>query len=185
MILDFEKEVVLAEDVQVFAGDFCRAGKVVVEKAGGRFALQTCGHSDKPVMMHGEDLLVYPGLVVETFEMCGGDECHQIRIPGAVCRKQNEMRVGRPRSIALPFETASGCDIRLAAEDGLNPLGHRVFVEVYQAVQHAMIGNCDSRHVVGQRRFHNLPDAACAVQKTVARVQMKMDEFLAFHELTI
>ena len=77
---------------------------------------------------------------------------------------------------AAPLAAAAGRDVDLAAEDWLDPMFPRLVVEHHAREQVAVLGDGEGRHAGLLRMFHQLADAACAVEQRILRVEVQVDE---------
>ena len=69
MVLNFEEEIVFAEDVLVGVGQAARLVVAVGEEGFGDVAAQAGGHADQAFGVLGQQIFVDAGLVVEAFEV--------------------------------------------------------------------------------------------------------------------
>ena len=140
VILEFEVEPVLAEDVAVLAGEL--AGQLpVVDLEGARdLAAEAGAQSDEALAVLREVLAVDPGLVVVAVEVGVGDEPTQVLVADEVLGQQDQVeRLGV--GLALLVGHRPPGDVGLDADDRLDPLRVRRLVEGDRPVQGAVVGD--------------------------------------------
>ncbi len=131
---------------------------------------------DQAVAPLGKRRLVHARLVVEAVDIGVGAELEEIAPALIVLGEQHQMEsaVGdsRRRSIA----TVSGRDIRLDAEDRLDPGVLRGADKLHRAVQIAVVGDRDGGHPqllhAGDQRLETI----AAIEERVLAVKMEMHE---------
>ena len=174
VVLDLEK-VVIAEDPLVFAGHLLRARLVPLEQPARHFPAEAARERDQALCMFSEQRLVDAGAVVVALEMRQAGKLDQVAIAFQVLDEQDQVMgiaVG-PSFLLVP---GTGGDVNLLADDGVDPRGFRLQVEVDRTVQHAMVGKRDRRHPGFDRQADHVGDAAGPVEQAEFRVSMKVDE---------
>ncbi len=193
VVAEFDEEVVATEDVLVHRRrldcsiEVARHLPVAFLTRGiGRqkarhMAAQTAGGGDDPLGVAAEKIQIHPRFVVVPLEVGPADELHQIAVSGLVLRQQGHVvpNVLGPRR---PVETTSRRHICFDADDGFDPDGRRRFVEVDDAVHHAVIGDGDRRLPVCLHRLHEVGDPSSSVEHRELGVNMKVGEAIAGHE---
>ena len=133
--------------------------------------------------------MIRPGLMEIAFRPCLRADLDEILVALIIFCQKDQM--SQLLLLALgPLETAPPGHIDLAAQDGLDPLGHTFFIEIHSAIHDAVVRD-------GQRRLphvlhmgHQLLDAASAVEETVLCMHMQMDKWVhggihGFHFLSL
>ena len=134
----------------------------------------------RPSRMRGEQFLVDPRLVIHPVEMRGRDQLDEIAIAGLVLRQQGEMI----RRVALGIRSVldrARRHVGLAADDRLDPGGRRRLVKFDRAVQVAVVGDRDRRHLQFGRLFHQLLHPHRAIEERVLGVQVEVNEGVGGH----
>ena len=118
--------------------------------------------------------LVDAGVVVVA--LCEGDgaELHEVLIALVVLGEDGEVAVLLLR--VAPVETGALGEVHLAADDGLEPHGLGVRVELDGAVHRAVVGDRDMAHLKFTRLGHIVVDPPEAIEQRVLGVQMQVDE---------
>src|SRR5579863_6128205 len=173
MVLNFEKEVFLAEDVAVGVSE--PAGVVVFFGENGfvEVAAQAGREADEAFGMCGEEILVDARLVVEAFQERRGNHLDQVFVAFLVLAEQDEMVV--TVAVDARLESLLG-NVHLATDDRMNPLRLRGVVEADRAEEVAMIGHGDSGHFLLCDDFHELIDFARAVEQRIIGVVVEVNE---------
>ena len=99
VIVQFDKKIFCAENVPIFGCALFRFLDVVCLNGAVDFTRETAAQPNQSFRVRGEQFLVDPRRVVETFEVRSGDQLHEISVTSLVFRQQSEM-IGRiaPRS---------------------------------------------------------------------------------------
>ena len=124
--------------------------------------------------MLAEQFLINSWFVIETFEVPFRDKLDEVLVPFLVFTENNQMMRAAAGGIAI--EPAGFRDVHLAANDRLDTVLGRGFVESDCAKKIPMIGHSHRRHFVfgsspGQRVV-----IAGSIEKTETRMQMEMNE---------
>ena len=88
VVLDFEIEVVLPENVEVGVGEASPFLVAFVEQGFVQIASQASGGADQPLRFLSQQLFVDARFVVEAFEVTGRDEIDQITVACEVFAQQ-------------------------------------------------------------------------------------------------
>ncbi len=170
MILDLE-EVVLAEHPLIFTGHLLRASLVTLEKPGRHLPTEAARERDQPLRVFGEQRFVDARFVVVALEVRQAGKLNQVAIAFDVLDEQDQvMRIAIGPAFLLVAGT--GGDVDLLADDGVDPGGFCLQVEIDGAVEHAVVGERDCRHPGFGRQADHLGDAAGPVQQAEFRVRM-------------
>ena len=137
---------------------------------------------DESLAMLPEDLGIDTWLVVEPLDMPDGAEFDQVPIPGFILREKHEVVIRAPSAASLrclrcfvapaPFRN----DICLHPDDGLDAGPSRLLVELKSPRKGPHDPSARRRASCSQRRPRQVVDAAGAVEKTVMRMIMEVDE---------
>ena len=171
MIHDLDIEVFLAEDVlhlpHVGAGTLVLA----VHQQLRQVAAQAGAQADQALVMFPDQVVIDPRPVVITCQETLADQVHQVLVTRIVLAQQDQVAV-LPAGQALVRPVLA--DVRLAADDRLDPrLRHRG-IEINRAVQYAVVGDRARIHAELLQPFYQRGNPARAVQQAVLRMQMQM-----------
>jgi hypothetical protein len=173
VVLDFEEEVFLAEDVSI---GVCEAAGVVVffgEDGFVEVAAQAGGEADEALRVGGEQILINTRLVVEAFEEGRGNHLDEVLVAFLVLAKQDEVVVAV--AVGAGLVSLLG-NVHFATDDGLNPLGFGGVVETDGAEEVAVIGHGDGGHFLLGDDLHELIDFARAVEQRIVGVVVEVNE---------
>ncbi len=147
-----------------------------------------------------EQIQVDARLVIEAFEEAGGDELDQVVIALGIFAEQHQvigalvaglagvlratiLRLPRPfiprgslRRLDRTVMPAAFRDVNFAADDRLYAACFGLVGEILRGEKIPVVGDGNGGHSPPRRFVRQLLDFAGAVQKTVIRVQMQMDE---------
>lgn len=84
VVHEFEEEVIGAEDVGIFEGDFFGAFEVFVATGFVDFASEVAGESDEAFGVFAEQVFVDSRFVIHAFEVGAGDEFYEVVVSGLV-----------------------------------------------------------------------------------------------------
>ena len=108
VILNFQKVIVLAEDIDVFLYQPFGFILVVLDKGLRHIARDTGGQADNALVILAQQLHIHPGLVVHALDIGQRHELDEVLIARLIFCQQNQMVVADAVDI-LPFLTGSGC----------------------------------------------------------------------------
>ena len=122
LVLNFEKEIVLAENVAVGRGRIPRRVVLLFHQALGDFAFQAAGEPDQSLGVFGQKFLADAGLVVEAVQRSFRGDLGQVAVAFFVFGQHQQVVVGVAlgRS-ALDVVVVFLADVELAADDRLDP----------------------------------------------------------------
>ena len=175
LVLNFEIEIALAEDV--VEGDGCLPRLLVLafDQFLGDFALQARRQADQPLRVFGEKLLADARLVVEAVQRRLGDDLHQVAIAFVVLGQHDQVVVavalGRG---AMVFLLA---DVELAADDRLDPDFFGGVDELDGAEDVAVVGHGHGGHAEFLDALDEVLGLARSVEHGVVGMQVQMNEF--------
>ena len=126
--------------------------------------------------MDAEELLVDARLVVEPFEVAGGDQGEEVAVATLIGRQEDQVvGLGQPDVVALVL-VVRGSEIHFAAENRLHPVLLRGEEEIDRAEQVAMVGHRHRWHAQLRRLRTHLPHLHRPVEERVLGVAVEMDE---------
>jgi len=120
----------------------------------------------------GEEVFIDAGLVIEAFEVGGGDQVDEVAVAFLVFAEQDEVVIAV--GIGAGFVVAG--DIDFAADDRVDAGGFGGVIEGDGAEEVAMIGHADGGHVLFGADLHELVDFAGSVEEGVVGVVVEVDE---------
>ena len=91
MIVQFDEEILRAENVPIIGRALFRLLDVVCLNCGVDFTCETATQPDQTRRVRGEQLLVDPGRVMKPFEVRCRHQLDEISVAGLVFRQQSEM----------------------------------------------------------------------------------------------
>ena len=160
VVLEFEEEVVLAEEVGVFVGEAAGFVVAVGEEGFVDVAAKASGEGDEAFGVAAEQVLIDAGLVVEAFEVGGGDELDEVAVALLVLAEEDEVVVA-VRVVA--HLAALLRDVDFAADDGVDAGGFGGVVKFDGAEEVAVIGEGDGGGFLLGDELHELRDFASAI----------------------
>ena len=184
--LDLHEVVVPAEHLLVPAGDL--PGLVLL--AGGQeprhLRVQAPRQDQEPVRVLGQKLLIYPGLIVEPFKICFGDELDEVLValPGP---HQDRHMVGAlvgPVHVG-PLEPAPRRHVELGPEERLDSGLFAGQVKVDGPEQVAVVGEGQRGEAELLGPGDELVQLGRAVQEAVLRVDVQVDEVRMGHGASV
>ena len=119
MILEFQKKMILSEDVLKFQGRLFCPLIIAFKELPLNIAGQAGAGGDDPAAELSQQLPVYTGLVIESFRKRTGDDSDQVFVAIVILCQQDEM----PPPLILfgiPVKTASGRRIDFTADYRMN-----------------------------------------------------------------
>ena len=170
--LHLEIEPVAEDRVQLLG---LAAGLVHVAAADrlGHRAGHAGGERDDPLVVRAEQLLVHPRVVVEPLGERLGRQVAQVPVAEVVHRQQHEVVTD---SLRLVGPALLARDVGLEADDRLDAVLLRLFVEVDDAEHVAVVGDGHRLHAGVGAGLHEIRQADRAVEEAVERVQVEMGE---------
>ena len=122
--------------------------------------------------MPREQVLIDAGLVVEAFEVGGGDQVDEVAVAFLVFAEQDQVVVAVGIGAGL---VALLRDVDFAADDGLDALCLGGVVELDRAEEIAVVGHGDGGHFLFDD-VHELADFAGSVEQGIIGVAVEVDE---------
>ena len=173
MVLQFQKEIPLAENLLIAQGGRLCFLVIIRKKRARDLPCQTGGERNQPFMILPEQLEIHARLAVEAFQPGARDKLRQIPVARVVLAEQDQVAV-----LTIQFmdfvEPGTLRHIDLTANDRTDASFLCLFIKLHRTVHHAVIGDGDCFVPTRLRRIQQPLDPARTVQQAVFRVQMKM-----------
>ena len=177
VVHELEEVVARAEDLLVLVRDLHRGVDALFQQRAREFALQAGRQRDEALRMRPQELLVHPGAVVVALEMRRGHELHEVLVTGEVLRQEHQVeRLAVPLDARVAVVPAVARDVGLDADDRLDARLACGDVKVDRAVQGAVIGERQRRHLQLFRARHEIAHAREPVEQAVLAVRVEVDE---------
>ena len=177
LVLNFQEEIVRAENIAVGGGRIPGRVVVVFHQAFGDFAFQAAGKSDQSFGVLGQKLLAHPRLVIEAAQRGFRGDLGQIAVAFLVFRENQKMVI----SVALGWSALDVvvvllADVELAADDRLHPGLVGGIDEMDRAKDVAMIGHGHRGHPELFHALDKLLHVAGAVEHGIVGMEVQVDE---------
>src|SRR5918997_674603 len=166
-----ELQVHGVEDLRVLEQELPGLVDPALQDAGRHLGAQASREADDPLAVPPQELEIHPRLAVEALQKAGGAQLHEVLVSLGGAGEQGEVVV-RGAAAVVPV----GGHVDLAAHDRLYAGVPGLLVELDGAVHHAVVGERDTRHVLGFGEGDEVPDAARPVEHRVLRVAVQMSE---------
>ncbi len=173
VILQFEEEILGAEQVCVFVGDAARVFVAVLQESFVDVAAQACRERDQALGVAREQVLIDARLVVEAVEVAGGNQLDEVAVAFLVFAQQHQVVVAV--GFAAHADALLG-DVDFAADHGVDAVFLGLVIELDGAEEVAVIGHGDGGHFLLGHHLHKLRDLAGSVEQRVVGVAVKMNE---------
>jgi len=180
---DFKEKILGSEDLPVFSGRLPGGILVSPQEKTGNFAMQTSAQTDQSLMMLLQNLFINPGLIVESLKVAGRGQLHEILVPLHVFNENDQMSGRFTGMMAVFIEPTLRCDIKFAADNGLDPILVGPLIKADGSEHVAVIGHRNGRHLVFPGLFQQIVKADGTVQQAVLRMDVKMNKIGVFHGL--
>ena len=175
-LVEFDEVVFGAEHLAVFRGGRVGFFEIPLGDLGGELAFEATAKRDEALGMGREAVMVHARLVVETLEVAGGGELHEIAVALVVRGQQSQVECGVAGGGGVALGHRAGGDIDLAADDGFHSGLHGGLVERNGRVHVAVVGDGDGGHAERGGFFYQISRADRAVEQGEFRVAMQVDE---------
>ena len=173
VILQFQEEILLAEEVAVFVGQALGFVVAIGQQGFVDIAAQACRERDQAFRMARQQVFIDARLVIETVQVTGGDQLDQVAVAGLVLAQQHQVVVAV--GIALDG-LALLRDVHFAADHRMDALLLGLVVELHRAEQIAVVGHGDGGHLLLLHLLHQLRDFAGSIEQRVVGVAMQMNK---------
>ena len=186
VILDFDEQVVLAENVLQTSGLLHGTFFVAIENGLKNMATQTTGGGNEPGRVFLEQFPVDAWLVVIALEKRKAGQLNEVAVALIVFSQQREVVVLLASALvdaSVVVHTSATCNafgavvvshIGLGADDGLNALLTTFVIELDNAIHVAVVGDAQCRLTIGNSFCHQLVEARCAIEHGVFRMNVKV-----------
>ena len=175
VVLDFQVEVALAENLQVRARGRLGLVHAAVLDAARHLAVQAGRKPDEPAAVLTQDLLVDAWTVVETLELGDGGQPAQVAVALHVLGQQDQVAHSL---LVLGAAVLDGPrrHVSLHADDGLDAGRHGLLVELQPAEHGAVVGDGHGLHAVLGGLLQEGINADGAVEQAVLGVHVQVNE---------
>jgi hypothetical protein len=173
MVLDFQKKVVLPENVRVGVRHPPGVLVLIRQQRLRNVPAQARRQRDEPFRVLRQQVQIDARLVIEPLEVPRRDQLDEVPIPLLVLAQQNHVVVPvriRPRLVPLLRNVHLAADHRMHARR----LGR--VIELDRAEQVPVIGHGHGRHLLLERGLHELVDIASPIQQGVVGMAMQVDK---------
>ena len=173
MVLNLKEEILSSKDVDILLDELFRALALTTQDRLRDLSRHAGAEADEALMILAQDVLVDARLVVHALCIGERDEFHQASISFLILRKKNQMIVARAAHLGA-VKARLRCKIRLTADDRTNSLLLCFLIKVNDTVHRPVIGDRDGIHAKLLRACDKLGNAARAVEKAVACMNVQM-----------
>ena len=186
IVLHLQIETVRAEDVAVFSSNFASAPMLTGKKQVAYLRTRAAAQRDEPVGMLGKQLFVYARPIVKAVKKRDGCQLDKVGIAGPIFGEERKVETGiTTRGAArLLFQVALRRDVGLAADDRLHRVIECLPVELYSAVEVAVVGEGEAIHAVMVGGFGEPFNLASPVEQAVVAVHVQVYEFRPRHAIS-
>jgi len=172
--LDLDEEPVRAEYLQIAFGSGNRSLIVAVYQLGGNLAFETRRGGKQTFAKFGQDFLINPRAVVESFGKTSAGQLQQIPVAGIIFCQEYQM-IGRIADTALlPVESAAWCNVCFDAYYRLDVRRPGLCIELDGAEHIAVVGNRYRFHFQFFAASEQFVEANRPIKQRILAVQMKM-----------
>ena len=191
VVLHFQIEILLAENIQILGQDFAGFLFSAVEKRARDFSLNTGGKRNQPFTVRRKELFVGPRFVIESAQLGIGYDFTEIDVSRLVCCKQNQMIAADMRNRWIVHKFARRSNVDFASDDRFDSGGSHFFVKFNRAAHDTVVGHGACGSFVFQTHFHKVAfqfarflvldpgrprNGGCSVKQTVIRMNMQVDK---------
>jgi len=175
LVLDFEVEVALAEDVLILLGYGFGFLVAASDEFFAEFSTEAAGEADEAGGVLGEVALADAGLAIEAVEGSFGGDADEVAIAFFVS--------GEDEEVIVIVAFAGGAvvfflgDVEFAAEDGLDAGFFCGVKKVHGAIDIAVVGHGDGFLAEGGDAIDEFGKVAGSVEEGIFGVEMKVGEF--------
>ncbi len=184
VIVQLEKEIFRPQNVAKGR----RAGSRFVELIGldrhVDLALETGAHPDQSLAMRREQLAIDPRFVMHPLEMRSRHQLHEIAITSLVAGQEREMVSRIALRIRAVLDRARR-HVSLDSDNRFDPGIGRRLIEFHCAMEVAVIGHGNGRHLHFGRFFHQLLHPHRPIEERIFGVEMEMNEGIGGHATSL
>jgi len=177
LVLHFEEEVALPENVAIGGRRVERFASLFGAQPGGDLPFQAAAQPDQAAGVLGEHRLVDARLVIEPVGVAGRDELDEVVKAFVAFGEQHEV-IRRFAGLPAAIVPAAGRDIHFATQDRFDAAFLRFVVKRHGREHVAVFGHRDRRHLQFGHPIEQLADAARAVEQRELGVEVKVDEIV-------
>ena len=174
MVLQFQEEIALSEDILILEGRLVRCLQVISDDVPGDLAGQTGAGRDDPLVELPQQLLVHSGLIIVSFREGAAHYFHQVGVALVVLRQKDEVIVAVLAGPLLPVEPRARRNIDFAPDDGFDAGFSARFLKIDHAVHDAVIGYGSAVHAKFLDALYIFFDLIGAVQQRILGVDVQM-----------
>ena len=178
VILELDEIIVLPESIHIELDHLPGLLHIMVQNGLGQLAAYAGRERDEALMVLLQQLMVRPGFEIIPLRPGFGADFDEVLIALIILRQKNQMSQLLLLSPCPLLKPASPGHIDLAADDGLDSLGHAFLVQIHRPVHDPMVRNGQSRlsHIL--HMGHQFLNAAGAIKQAVFCMHMKMNEWI-------
>ena len=168
VILQFKEKIFRAQ--RLFEPVHCAARPVnlILHDQIRYFAGETARHGNQAFLVRGENFFINARLVIIALQVRGGRELDKIFVASLVLREQTEMMIdiaSATSTAGFLFQPAAGCDVNLAADDGLDAFRARSLIKINRAVHRAVVGDGERGKFQFMRLVHQPVQTAGTIEQ--------------------
>ncbi len=166
VLLEFEEEVVLAEQVVVPVQAAAGGLDLTLADEPRHFGRHAAGGADQPLGVAGQEILVDARIIIEPLQLSRRSDLEQVLITGLIFCQQEQMG-GAPVFLGVVVLHAAGGHVGLQADDGLDAGIFAGVVKLDHAEHGAVVGDRQGGHVHFFGALDQLLDIAEAIQEGI------------------
>ena len=163
VILDFQKIIVLAKNVDIFLHAATRTVHIAAVYQARHLTGDAGAEADNALAIGAQDVLIYARLIIKAFQLSLADNPHEIVIANIVFGQQNQM-VTR---FLCHIEMRALRQVHLAADNRLDACLRAFLIKFHRAVHYAVVSNRQAVHPQLLRIGDKLRDFRRAVEQAV------------------
>ncbi len=175
VLLEFEEEIVLAEDLVVPVDAAAGGVKLVLLDQARHLGRQAAGGADQALRVLGKEFLVDAGVVVKAFQLGSRGDLEQVLVAGLVLGQEQQVG-GLAVFLGVVLLHGAGGHVGLHPDDGFDAGFLGGVVELDHAEHGAMVGDGQGGHVHLFGTLDQLLDIAKAVEQGVFGVNVEVGE---------
>ncbi len=164
VVLQFQVEVVFAENVQILIQRLPGFSFPATQQFVLDFTADACAHTDKAVDVFGKAFFIYAGLVIESFQVSFAVERAKVVITALVLGQEYKVEALSVGVAGIFFGTMDGCNVKFATDNRLDFLFFRSLIKLYRTRHIPMIGTSYRRHTVFSCAVNNGLDGCRAIK---------------------
>ena len=163
VILDFQKIIVLAKNVDIFLHAATRTVHIAAVNQARHLTGDAGAEADNALAIGAQDVLIYARLIIKAFQLSLADNPHEIVVANIVFGQQNQM-VTR---FLCHIEMRALRQVHLAADNRLDACLRAFLIKLHCAVHYAVVSNRQAVHPQLLRIGDKLRDFRCAVKQAI------------------